>query len=369
LEYRPYIRNPETLFKYLSHYHKQVYLKTLSSDSSISSLDESIFSVIRNNYTGVDEFKHYAYQDKRLSFTKTICNPEDLLNSLNQWTLFQEHGPLNTGSHYSRLFTRIINPAGKISLGESKIRGTYFSGSLFPLFVKNILPRLAELPKLGPSIAFGFTDHSLGELIATSNISTNNAFLSLLKLLQVNTLYALNLDMDNRQICTIKDRGITIHPVPLGYDPNTVEIFQKFLLANAHKIFVYRHASCFVRMKSDMNHRMETLNFLRVVQHNDKLSTINIVDRVLPYQAYLGMLMSSSHSLCIPGQGLDTYRFWESLALGVIPIVPRASFMSRWSSNVITYDTFDELGVILANLKPFVPDHLQLAFGQAYIDS
>jgi hypothetical protein len=40
-----------------------------------------------------------------------------------------------------------------------------------------------------------------------------------------------------------------------------------------------------------------------------------------PYEEYLRELAQHKFCLCIRGNGVDTHRFWESLYLGVIPVI------------------------------------------------
>ena len=40
-----------------------------------------------------------------------------------------------------------------------------------------------------------------------------------------------------------------------------------------------------------------------------------------PYDEYLNELSKYRFCLCLRGNGIDTHRFWESLYLGVIPVI------------------------------------------------
>jgi hypothetical protein len=50
----------------------------------------------------------------------------------------------------------------------------------------------------------------------------------------------------------------------------------------------------------------------------------------LPWPRYLDTLGSHRFSACPRGNGLDTHRIWESLYLGVIPIVDRSVLTEHW---------------------------------------
>jgi hypothetical protein len=54
-----------------------------------------------------------------------------------------------------------------------------------------------------------------------------------------------------------------------------------------------------------------------------------------PYAEYLRELAEHSFCLCIRGNGIDTHRFWESLYLGVIPVI--INNKTTRSSNFVKY--------------------------------
>jgi len=55
----------------------------------------------------------------------------------------------------------------------------------------------------------------------------------------------------------------------------------------------------------------------------DKIKELNSFNLAVskPYNEYLLELASHRFCLCIRGNGIDTHRFWESLYLGVIPVI------------------------------------------------
>ena len=56
---------------------------------------------------------------------------------------------------------------------------------------------------------------------------------------------------------------------------------------------------------------------LDAVRHNGTYKVHQLQD----YKTYLTTLSSHRFSLCVRGNGIDTHRFWESLYLGVIPVI------------------------------------------------
>jgi hypothetical protein len=50
----------------------------------------------------------------------------------------------------------------------------------------------------------------------------------------------------------------------------------------------------------------------------------------LRWRQYLKLLGSHQFSACPRGNGIDTHRIWESLYLGVIPVVERTELSEHW---------------------------------------
>jgi len=69
-----------------------------------------------------------------------------------------------------------------------------------------------------------------------------------------------------------------------------------------------------------INLNSNTYPYRETVKQECKKLKLNI-STILPFKEYLQELSIHKYSLCIRGNGLDTHRFWESVYLGVIPIV------------------------------------------------
>ena len=50
------------------------------------------------------------------------------------------------------------------------------------------------------------------------------------------------------------------------------------------------------------------------------------------WRQYLGLLATHQFSACPRGNGIDTHRIWESLYLGVVPVVERSVLSEHWSA-------------------------------------
>ena len=56
-------------------------------------------------------------------------------------------------------------------------------------------------------------------------------------------------------------------------------------------------------------------------------------------------MMHYKFALCLPGKGIDTYRTWESLTLGVIPVILKTNHMDCLYDNlpVVLINSVDEI--------------------------
>ncbi len=64
----------------------------------------------------------------------------------------------------------------------------------------------------------------------------------------------------------------------------------------------------------------------------------------LPFDYYLQFLASSRFSICPEGNGIDCHRVWESLYMGVIPIMLRSVFTEKVAEQFpcILFNTWDD---------------------------
>lgn len=65
----------------------------------------------------------------------------------------------------------------------------------------------------------------------------------------------------------------------------------------------------------------------------------------IPFSQYIRDIRDSLYVLCPPGYGLDTWRFWETLYMGRIPVVKRSPLMEDYAKlfDIILLDFWEEL--------------------------
>jgi hypothetical protein len=85
-----------------------------------------------------------------------------------------------------------------------------------------------------------------------------------------------------------------------------------------HKNYMYQKTNnLYININPNTyNYRNQILSQIQTAHHQ----TFNI-STSKPFNQYLSELASHHFCLCIRGNGIDTHRFWESLYLGVIPVI------------------------------------------------
>lgn len=96
-----------------------------------------------------------------------------------------------------------------------------------------------------------------------------------------------------------------------------------------------------------------TTNFLRRPEIYEIIKTKTFVDietQKLPYKQYLTKLKSYKYVISPPGNSIDCHRIWESIYLGVIPIVEKHLAMEYFYDLPILFiDSFNDVTLELLN--------------------
>ena len=148
-----------------------------------------------------------------------------------------------------------------------------------------------------------------------SDHSVNNKHSHLLDYEWINKIYCQNIDLDHTLLNIDK-----AHLLPIGLanimwpHGNVIDFYniitQTYLYQKTKNIYVNINSST-------LNYRQLLLN---------KLNDFNwFISKAKPYNDYLFELSQHYFCLCVRGNGLDTHRFWESLYLGVIPVIINTS--------------------------------------------
>jgi hypothetical protein len=80
-----------------------------------------------------------------------------------------------------------------------------------------------------------------------------------------------------------------------------------------------------------------------------KVLTKNCIEfnnKLVPWKIFINEVINSKFCLCLPGKGIDTFRTWETLSVGTIPIVMRTSITPLYENlPILIIDNIDELTI------------------------
>jgi hypothetical protein len=89
----------------------------------------------------------------------------------------------------------------------------------------------------------------------------------------------------------------------------------------------------------------------------------------VPYAQYIRDIRDSKYVLCPPGYGIDTWRLWETLYMGSIPVVRRSPMTEEFAKKfpIIMLDFWEELeeleDIAADQIDPFMSYDQYLSFG------
>lgn len=83
-----------------------------------------------------------------------------------------------------------------------------------------------------------------------------------------------------------------------------------------------------------ININPNTYPFRKDVLNSLKNTSYTITQNVKNYETYLDELSQHYFCLCVRGNGIDTHRFWESLYLGVIPVIIDNGTLDNFISHI-----------------------------------
>lgn len=163
-------------------------------------------------------------------------------------------------------------------------------------FITNILP------KLNKDLRFNLYVHN-------SDHAFNDNHVKLLNDPMINHVYAQNID------CSVVYKNLTLLPIgianamwPHGDIPALYNV-----MSDAYKY--KKQKALYVNINTNTyGYRKQILD---VISQTKKFE----ISSNKPYPEYLRELSQHRFCLCMRGNGIDTHRFWESLYLGVIPVI------------------------------------------------
>jgi hypothetical protein len=155
---------------------------------------------------------------------------------------------------------------------------------------------------------FKYLDNNLTYILYVHNSdhTFDSSYDELLKYNYIKTIYTQNLNINSPKV-KLLPIGLANSMWPHG---NMVEFYDvvksTYLHQKSNNIYININPSTYA-------YRQQVLD--KLVKCNWNLS------KGKPYKDYLYELSSYYFCLCVRGNGIDTHRFWESLYLGVIPVI------------------------------------------------
>jgi hypothetical protein len=127
----------------------------------------------------------------------------------------------------------------------------------------------------------------------------------------IEKIYTQNVDVD----VDVRNNKITLLPIGIANSMwkhgNLLEVYS--VMSSIYKI--NKECNIYVNINPNTYYYRKNILDKIIEKGNLKLSGSK------PYKEYLMELSKHRFCLCIRGNGIDTHRFWESLYLGVIPVI------------------------------------------------
>jgi hypothetical protein len=101
-----------------------------------------------------------------------------------------------------------------------------------------------------------------------------------------------------------------------------------------------------------------------VLDHLTQSKKFNVEHTPKPFNEYLQELSEYRFSLCVRGNGLDTHRFWESIYMGVIPVIIHNK--TTCMSNFVAY--LKKLNVPFYEIKEDSLDDITAKYSDSFFD-
>lgn len=251
------------------------------------------------------------------NLTNVSETPIKLFEEFSDWKPFG--GLVYAKNHYSEYFGGRCN-YGEVELNRSgKQDYLYVYGNSLPSLI-NFIRQAGSLPCFQVNVLIiGNTDHSVSELCKVAGISDSS---ELFRIFQCDLIYSVNNDSCNADIISL----------PIGLPANK---FNEIVNVN---IDLPRISKILVILKKNTPLRVQAIEICR--KYPD---IFEVITERVPLDRYQELLATYSHILCLPGQGLDTYRIWEALALSCVPICPNVNPLNTFVGNHNCFNSLNSM--------------------------
>lgn len=223
--------------------------------------------------------------------------------------------PYISGDTFRRLSNHVIDEISDIKLLKVKTRDIVFvKTDYLDYFFEKVFPKLPDGIKL---------------ITHNSDYEISTKYINLIQNRNI-TWFAQNLTVDTNEFNMFK-------PIPIGLENRSylkngkLSHFEEKNLFKGEKLTkIY----CSFNFSTNKNR----IYIYNLVKDHDEI----VFSRFKDHKRFIFDLSKYQFNLCPEGNGIDTHRLWESLMLGVVPIVKKNNFIKNLSDHKIPMLVLDE---------------------------
>lgn len=236
------------------------------------------------------------------------------IRNLRKYFRFSSY-PYVSGDTFRSMSNHVIDEISDIKLSKVNNQDIIFvKTDYLNYFFEEVFPKLTDEIKL---------------ITHNSDYEIDNKYISLIKNSNI-TWFAQNLTIDTKEFNMFK-------PIPIGLENRSylkngkLSHFKEKNLFKGEKLTKIYCSFNF----STNNERIYIYNLIK--DHNEI-----VFSRFKDHKRFIHDLSKYQFNLCPEGNGIDTHRLWESLMLGVVPIVKKNNFIKNLSDHKIPMLVLDE---------------------------
>jgi hypothetical protein len=264
------------------------------------------------------------YNDKKIP----ICNLHIHSKKLENFTCFDEilleHKKNNssfkpseiiTGNSFKLISDDFLDEEKPFLDISKKPKIIFLKTDWIELFKTKILPKI---------------DYKFKLITHNADRSAPSGNLDLLEDSRLERWYSMNCDIEHTKL----------QPIPIGMANEKWAHGDKSVLVNAVNKKIERNnlVYCNYDVSTSPHKRLDVLKILK------GKGFVDIDMQKRPYSEYLEKLKSYKYVISPPGNGIDCHRIWESIYLGVVPIVEKSTTLDFFKDLPILFvDTYDNI--------------------------
>jgi len=322
------------------NYNNDIFLKQIVNLHIHSKQLYHFSSIFNLKYTDI------ITGDRVLSLCDFVIMTPDIYNYHKNIEVFvKDISKIIIIKDFSKVNVNTLN--GYFSENNTKTVKLFIYTHILDQFIEHVLDKLDK--NLNYIIYLHNSDHSFGDTDTNSALTKHHSRLvsanHIIKIYSQNINYPINTEYDSK--LSVLPIGLANSMFPHG---DTVSLYETMI----NTYFIKKKKNMYVNINPNtFNYRKTVLDSI-----NEAKDKYDIITKPKPFKDYLKELSEYRFCLCVRGNGLDTHRFFESLYLGVIPVILNNKYTNM--NNFVYY--LKKAGI------PFY-EITQENFTEKYIDS